>query len=340
MFPNPQVGAVLVHNDRIIGEGFHAHAGGPHAEVEAVNQVKDPEYLRQATLYVSLEPCNHYGKTPPCTDLILKHQIPAVRVGCQDPNPRVAGRGIQRLRDAGVDVQLAPDPQPFEALNAPFFINQRENRPFVLLKWAQSRDGFIAAVDEAGGKKGVRISGALARRYVHKLRARHHAILVGTTTAAVDNPRLDARFAHGHAPVRMVLDRSARLPSTLHLFDGSLPSIRLTDQEVPPQANVTVHHPVQWEDMGALMRELYEQQGICSVLVEGGAHVLQQFLDQEVYDQVFCLVAPHALGQGVPAPRLPEGFAFEQKDWLGQDRLWMKGTSFMHRHSAQSILPL
>lgn len=329
VFPNPQVGAVITHNDQIIGEGFHAKYGGHHAEVAAVNNVHQKELLPTSTIYVSLEPCNHYGKTPPCTELILKYKIPKVFVGCLDPNPRVAGKGMKRLEEAGVEVILNPTPKPFEEINAPFLINQRYKRPYIILKWAQSADRFIAARDRNGKLQPTPITGDEARHWVHKLRARHHGIMVGKNTALIDNPRLNTRSYYGDSPIRLVFDRDLALSKNLKLFTDGATTYVLNQSKNQIEGSIRYLCLTQWQDLNLLMNELYKKGGICSILVEGGTNLLQQFIDQGVYDEIHCLQAPGKyLGSGVKAPKLPEDFMFSSQKNLGEDLLYLK-----HRHS-------
>jgi len=323
VYPNPRVGALIVCEGKIIGEGFHAFVGGPHAEVCAVASVEDPSLLEQSTLYVSLEPCNHQGRTPPCTELILERKIPRVLVGCEDPNPRVAGQGIARLRAAGVRVELAPELAPFQALNSVFFTNQLEARPYMVLKWAQSADGYLAAYDLAGEAQRTAISGELSQVYVHHLRAWHHAILVGRHTAAVDNPSLNTRLVFGRDPLRIVLDRYARLPEKLNLFSDGRDTLVLSDSTGQEKGNLRWHRPNQWSDLRLLMQELYLEQGICSILVEGGSNLLQQFLSQGFWDEIHIFQSPLWLGKGVPAPVLPAGVKPAEMGRLGED-VWYR----------------
>ena len=220
--PNPMVGAVIVYQDRIIGEGYHVRCGEGHAEVNAIASVKDESLLRQSTLYVSLEPCSHYGKTPPCADLIIRKGIPRVVVGCVDPFSMVSGRGIQKLRDAGVDVTVGVLEQACKDLIKRFVTFNLKQRPYITLKWAQSADGFIDVLRQKGMP--VKLSSPITSMYVHKLRAEHQAILVGRKTALLDNPSLTVRDWYGKNPLRMVIDRELSLPSSLRLFDGSTPT--------------------------------------------------------------------------------------------------------------------
>lgn len=322
VYPNPRVGAVIAHNGQIIGEGFHPFSGGPHGEVSAYQSVSELHLLPESTLYVSLEPCNHFGKTPPCTDLILKTGIPRVVVGCLDPNPKVAGKGITRLRQHGVEVILADDPAPFAALNAPFFINQQQKRPYIVLKWAQSPDGFIAGLDIAGNPQSTPITGKETRRKVHQLRAWHHAIMVGRKTAAIDNPRLNTRVFYGQDPIRIVLDRQQQLNPDLHLLQDKQATIVLNQQQQSISGNKTYHIPTQWTPFPALISSLYTDLGICSILVEGGKHLLQQFLDTDLYDELFVFEGGKELRKGVSAPVIPTGLSSGQIVEIGPDQLF------------------
>ncbi|MEM9985580.1 MAG: bifunctional diaminohydroxyphosphoribosylaminopyrimidine deaminase/5-amino-6-(5-phosphoribosylamino)uracil reductase RibD [Bacteroidota bacterium] len=321
VLPNPQVGAILVANGRIIGEGFHQKAGHPHAEVNAVREVRDADrdLLTQATMFVSLEPCSHHGKTPPCADMIVRERIPKVVIGCLDPNPRVAGRGVHRLISHGVEVKVAPDPRPFWAMNPSFNVNHLEQRPFVTLKWASSRDGFIAA-SSGGVLEQVAISSPEARVGVHRLRARHQAIMVGRRTAAIDDPSLSTRHYPGASPLRIVFDPELSLPTDLRIFQDGAPTLVLNRLRHAQEGTVLFYRPQQWTNLNLLFRELYQQLEICNILVEGGSHLLQQCLDQQVFDEVVRLEGPVLLSAGLAEPRLPSGFQFDEEAWLGRTR--------------------
>ena len=268
--PNPMVGAVIVANDRIIGEGYHSTYGGPHAEVNAINSVreKDRKFLREATIYVTLEPCAHYGKTPPCVSLIIQTGIPRVVTGSDDPNPLVAGKGLQMLRDAGIKVISGILKEECDDLNIRFMTFHRFHRPFVQLKWAQSADGFMARYDEEGNLKPVKFSNPISEVLMHRERARSQAIMVGKNTLKIDSPRLDVRLWSGRNPERI---------------DSS-------------------HHI----DLNELMTDLYSRK-IMSLMVEGGAALLKSFIDLDLYDEIRIETAPLALGRGLKAPMLPEG---------------------------------
>ena len=221
--PNPMVGAVVVHKGRIIGEGFHRKCGEAHAEVNAIASVKDESLLKDSTIYVSLEPCSHYGKTPPCAELIIRKGIPRVVVGCLDPFPEVSGRGVRMLREAGVEVVTDVMEEEARALNKAFMTLQTKGRPYIILKWAQSEDGFIDR---------LRMDVLEPVTVVHKLRSEVAAIMVGTRTALLDNPSLNVRHWSGNSPVRVVLDRRLVIPDSYRLLDGSLRTLIFTEKEV------------------------------------------------------------------------------------------------------------
>lgn len=303
-FPNPLVGCVIVHDGRIIGEGWHRKAGEPHAEVLAIASVKTPSLLPQSTLYVSLEPCNHFGKTPPCVDLILQHRIPRVVVGSVDPFSQVAGKGIERLRKSGCEVRVGVLEKECRELNKRFFTFHTKKRPYVTLKWAQSRDGFIAPLPRTS-KEIVRISNSYAHQQVHRLRSQEASILVGTNTALWDNPQLDVRFWKGRNPIRLVVDRDLKIPLTHHLWKDPIPTIFFTEASAE---KVTDHAELVSVDFSAplplqILRVLYEKK-IQSVLVEGGTNLLQQFINADLWDEAIVYEGDMFLKLGVKAPRI------------------------------------
>lgn len=298
--PNPLVGAVLVHEGTIIGEGYHAQFGGPHAEVMALRNCRQPELLPRATLYVNLEPCSHFGKTPPCADLILEQRIPRVVVCNTDPFPQVAGRGIRKLREAGVEVVTGVCEAEGEYLNRRFFTFHRQQRPFVVLKWAQSADGFLDGTDAQPAK----ITRPLTDQRVHQWRTQESAILVGYRTALKDNPRLTARLFPGKNPLRVVLDAELALPKTLHLFTDGEPTLALNVQKNGHEAAVKyiqteADTPAQW------LQALYTE-NISSVLVEGGARTLNRFIEAGLWNEARIITGSIHLGQGVAAPALAQ----------------------------------
>ncbi|MDE5828227.1 MAG: bifunctional diaminohydroxyphosphoribosylaminopyrimidine deaminase/5-amino-6-(5-phosphoribosylamino)uracil reductase RibD [Duncaniella sp.] len=277
--PNPMVGAVIVDpSGRIIGEGWHRRCGEGHAEVNAVASVKDPSMLRDATMYVTLEPCSHYGKTPPCADMIVEKGIPRVVIGTLDPFAKVSGRGVAKLLAAGVEVSTGLLEDECRELNRKFMTAHRLHRPYITLKWAQSADGYIDG----------RISTHVTSVAVHKMRATNDAILIGSGTALADNPTLTTRDFAGKSPVKVVLDRRRRLPADLRLFnDGEV--IVLSD----------------CRNLSEAMERLYDR-GLTSVLVEGGAEILGSFLSEDLWDEIRVEVSPVCIDGKVKAPLLPQ----------------------------------
>ena len=307
--PNPIVGAVIVHSGRIIGEGYHHRSGQPHAEVMAVLSVQERNLLPESTLYVTLEPCSHHGKTPPCADLILHEHIPRVVVAIADPFPRVSGRGIERLRQAGVEVTVGVLAEEAQRLNSPFLTAQVKQRPLVTLKWAQSLDGFIDRARRDSAQPPILFSTPQHQREVHRERMQHDAILVGYKTALLDDPQLTNRLWYGSSPIRLVLDPRLRLPRSLRLFtDGLAPTwvLYLEQAGVPSPCEGVRFLPFAGERIEpvALLQRLHEE-GITSVLIEGGAATLSAFLTTGLYDRLLVEVAPLSLGEGVAAPSIP-----------------------------------
>lgn len=314
---NPRVGAVVVYQGRIIGEGFHQRYGGPHAEVHAINAVEDPSLLSESTLYVSLEPCNHQGKTPPCTSLILQHSIPKVVIGSLDPNPQMAGKSVALLRKNGVAVEVNDDPAPFEMLNRHFWLNQQLTRPFITLKWAESRDGFIAQTDATGKPRPTLISAPAVSRFVHQLRGQHQAILVGQNTVLIDNPSLTTRRWAGPDPVRILFDHDAALPRSLHVFaEGRV--IVLNQLRTETNGNIRYLN-VAGRNLSETLNLLYAEEKIGSILVEGGAFTLQKFLEAGLWDECYQNIGAAELGRGIKAPLLPEATGPTQTFTEGED---------------------
>lgn len=230
-FPNPMVGAVIVHQGKIIGEGYHHKAGLPHAEPNAIYSVKDQSLLKDSTLYVSLEPCSHYGKTPPCAKLIIDKQIPRVVIACLDPNPLVSGRGVKMLQEAGIEVKTGVLESEARRLNRRFITFQEKHRPYVILKWAQTADGFIDIAREDIGSGPIRISNGVTKTLNHQLRSTEGAIMVATRTALLDNPHLTTSKWSGNNPVRVVLDRRGIIPETNKIFDNRATTLVFTTKE-------------------------------------------------------------------------------------------------------------
>ena len=305
--PNPMVGAVIVCNGRIIGEGYHIRCGEAHAEVNAIRSVKDESLLKRSTIYVSLEPCSHYGKTPPCADLIIEKQIPRIVIGCQDPFSEVAGRGIQKLRDAGREVTVGVLEEECKSLIRRFITFNMLHRPFITLKWAESADHFIDIERTS--------------MLVHKKRAEADAIMVGRRTALLDNPALTVRNWYGHNPIRVVLDRTLSLPNDLQIFDGNVPTLIFTEKQQPEKKNITYitinfsHNPLK-----QIMEALYQRK-IQSLLVEGGRQLLQSFIDNELWDEAYIEKCPGRLHSGVKAPQMDDNFSYSIEEHF-ERQIW------------------
>ena len=298
--PNPMVGAVIVAPDgTIIGEGWHRKCGEGHAEVNAVASVKDATLLRDSTIYVTLEPCSHYGKTPPCAKLLIERDIPRVVVGTLDPFPEVSGRGVAMLREAGIEVVVGILEQQCRALNRHFLTAHTTGRPWVQLKWAQTADGFIALPPDAG-ENPLRMSTPVTMRLMHRQRALCDAIVVGAATARIDNPSLTTRQWPGRSPLRVVLSRNLSFPENLNLLIDGLPTIVYNGVKSETCGNVEyvkmdTTNPQSW------LQDLYRR-GITSVMVEGGTQVLQQMIDAGTWDEARIEVSPRRVGQGTLAP--------------------------------------
>lgn len=300
--PNPLVGSVLVHEDRIIGEGWHQTYGDPHAEVNCLASVAESDryLIPHATLYVSLEPCAHFGKTPPCSRLIVEQKIPRVVIGCRDPFPYVNGRGMEQLQAAGVEVMAPVLEAECQELNRRFFTWVEQKRPYVVLKWAQTSDGFMGS----GTKERLIISSNNTQQRVHRWRSEEAAILIGTRTALYDNPQLTNRCWKGPQPVRVVLDRQLMIPPTHNVFDSTAKTVVLNEVRSNGSGQPRyVQMPVSFS-VGDILSALYELQ-LQSVLVEGGAAVLNQFLQLGLWDEARIIESKtKAAVSGLKAPVL------------------------------------
>lgn len=288
--PNPMVGAVIVCNDQIIGEGYHQQFGGPHAEVNAIASVQDESLLPNSTLYVSLEPCCHYGKTPPCADLIIEKRIPHVVVCNRDPFPSVNGKGIEKLIMAGVKVEVGLLASEGKWLNRRFFTFHEKKRPYILLKWAQSADGFMDKIRMKADEDPLRISSPDSIAAMHRFRAGESAIMVGPNTAIMDNPSLTVRYAPGNQPLRILLDRDLNVPASAHLLDGSVPTLVITSKEdIPHRPNVCYVYCDFLGDGSLNLNAFYEllyRHNVESIIIEGGRLLLQSFLDKGQWDEL------------------------------------------------------
>ncbi|MBL7705996.1 MAG: bifunctional diaminohydroxyphosphoribosylaminopyrimidine deaminase/5-amino-6-(5-phosphoribosylamino)uracil reductase RibD [Taibaiella sp.] len=301
--PNPLVGAVLVHEGRIIGEGWHRQYGQAHAEVNCINSVKpeDQYKIKESTIYVTLEPCAHFGKTPPCAALIIQHKIPKVVIACVDTFSEVAGKGIQQLRDAGIAIELGVLEQEARWLNRRFFTFHEKKRPYVLLKWAESSDGFIAPEN---GRK-VMLSNTLVQRYVHKMRHEEAAIMVGYNTVLADDPFLTDRFFGTQQPLRIVYDPEDALPAQLHLKTDGHKTIIYNHKRAAENGNCSYISLEQTgEDPVKSILDDLHQRGINSLIVEGGTKTLETFISSGLWDEAHIIKTPVIIGTGTPAPGL------------------------------------
>ena len=307
-YPNPLVGSVIVYNNEIIGEGWHRKSGEPHAEVNAVNSVKDKSLLSKSTIYVSLEPCSHFGKTPPCCDLIISHKIPNVVVGTIDPNSKVAGEGIRRLQENGVNVTVGVLEKECNELNKRFFTFHKKKRPYIILKWAESQDGFIAP-SEKEKKEPVWISNEFSRQLVHKWRSEEQSILVGTNTVLDDNPKLDVRDWTGENPTRIILDRNGKISNDYFVKDGKTKTIIITEQEnLTFSENCICENAIFDIELTKTIADISYKYGIQSIIIEGGRQTLQSFIDDNLWDEARVFIGNIRLKSGIKAPVLNENF--------------------------------
>ncbi|ATA70340.1 bifunctional diaminohydroxyphosphoribosylaminopyrimidine deaminase/5-amino-6-(5-phosphoribosylamino)uracil reductase RibD [Capnocytophaga sputigena] len=306
-YPNPLVGCVIVHDGKIIGEGWHQKAGEPHAEVRAIASVKDKSLLAESTLYVSLEPCSHYGKTPPCADLIITHRIPRVVIGTTDPFAKVAGRGIEKLRDAGCEVTVGVMEKECRELNKRFFTFHEKKRPYIFLKWAETADGFIAPAHK-DTLAPVWITDVYTRQEVHKMRSEEQAILVGVGTVLADNPSLDTRDWYGKNPLRVIIDPHLRSPKEFKVWNDLQPTLFITNKEKVSDKNYGVQTEIISIDfthnVPQQICDLLYQRNIQSLIVEGGAYTLQQFINAGLYDEMRIYKSEVSFGKGVKAPQI------------------------------------
>ncbi|WP_299521978.1 bifunctional diaminohydroxyphosphoribosylaminopyrimidine deaminase/5-amino-6-(5-phosphoribosylamino)uracil reductase RibD [Winogradskyella sp.] len=290
--PNPMVGAVIVCNNEIIGEGFTSPYGSSHAEVNAINAVKDKSLLSKSTMYVTLEPCSHFGKTPPCSDLIIKHKIPEVVIGCIDDNPEVAGKGIAKLKAAGCHVLVGVLEEECKNHLKRFFSFHNKKRPYIILKWAETVDGFIAPKIKSE-KKPVWITNKYSRQLVHKWRAEEQAILVGTNTVMEDNPSLTVRDWEGQNPIRFILDKTSKLKNDYEVFNNQSETIRITNDDIDFDQPIAIQ-----------VCHLLYNKNINSVIIEGGSKTLQSFIDEGLWDEARIFIGKVEFKEGVKAPRL------------------------------------
>ena len=301
-YPNPLVGSVIVYEGKIIGEGWHKKTGEPHAEVNAINSVKDKSLLSKATIYVSLEPCSHYGKTPPCSDLIIKYNIPNVVIGTVDPNPKVAGKGIKKLLEKGIKVTVGVLENECCQLNKRFFTFHNKKRPYIILKWAESADGFIAPLTKEK-KEPVWLTNEFSRQLVHKWRSEEQAILVGTNTVLEDNPKLNVRDWTGNNPVRIVLDRTGKISNDFFVLDNKFKTIIITEQENTASTKNCIYERVIFD--GQLIEKIGSilwKNNLQSVIIEGGTTTLETFIKANLWDEVRVFKSAVELKNGIKAP--------------------------------------
>ena len=303
-YPNPLVGSVIVFENKIIGEGWHKKSGEPHAEVNAINSVKDKSLLSKSTIYISLEPCSHFGKTPPCADLIVKYKIPNVVIGTIDPNSKVAGTGVKKLLEAGINVTVGILEDECNELNKRFFTFHQKKRPFILLKWAESSDGFISP-DFKSEQKPVWITNEFSRQLVHKWRSEEQAILVGTQTVIDDNPTLTVRDWIGKNPIRIVIDRNNKISKESHIFDNQVHTFVFSELEINSESENTKYIKIDFNENSTeqIVAILYESQ-IQSVIIEGGRQTLQTFIDSNLWDEARVFQGKINLENGTKAPIL------------------------------------
>lgn len=296
------VGSVIVHNNTIIGEGWHKVAGEAHAEVNAIRAVKNPQLLKEATIYVSLEPCSHFGKTPPCSDLIIEKGIPNVVIGTVDPFAEVSGRGIQKLMQAGCTVTVGVLENECQELNKRFFTYHNQKRPYILLKWAETKDGFIAP-EHKDKQEPFWISNAFSKQFVHKMRSEEQAILVGTKTVLDDNPSLTTREWRGKNPVRIIIDKDLKINTQHAIHNTEAKTIILTSKEVKSNDNI-IYETVNFKNLPEEVCQIAYKHQLQSIIIEGGKHTLENFIDQHLWDETYIFTGNLYLHNGLQAPKL------------------------------------
>lgn len=311
--PNPSVGAVIVYQNKIIGEGFTSSHGENHAEVNAINAVENKSLLKEATIFVTLEPCSHFGKTPPCADLIVKHQLKQVIIGCLDSNSLVAGKGVSHLENAGINVIVGVLETECRMHHKRFFKVQENKRPYIILKWAETKDGFVAPIAK-NEIKPIFISNTYSQQLVHKLRSAEHAILVGTKTVLADNPKLNIRSWSGENPIRVVLDNTLRIPKNSNILDGSTKTIIITsakDKNIVSSKNLIFEEIDFSKNIAKQVCEVLSKYQIQSLIVEGGTQTLQTFIDEKLWDEAMVFVGNTSFVKGVKSPIITKEFKEE-----------------------------
>lgn len=311
--PNPSVGAVIVYQNKIIGEGFTSPHGENHAEVNAINAVENKSLLKEATIFVTLEPCSHFGKTPPCADLIVKHQLKQVVIGCLDSNILVAGKGVSHIENAGINVIVGVLEKECRMHHKRFFKVQENKRPYIILKWAETKDGFVAPISKNENKP-IFISNTYSQQLVHKLRSAEHAILVGTKTVLADNPKLNIRSWSGENPVRVVLDNTLRIPKNSNILDGSAKTIVITavkDKNIVSSKNLIFEEIDFSKNIAKQVCEVLSKYQIQSLIIEGGTQTLQTFIDEKLWDEAIVFVGNTSFVKGVKSPIITKEFKEE-----------------------------
>lgn len=301
--PNPSVGAVIVYKDTIIGEGYTSAFGGPHAEVNAVNSVIDKSLLAESSLYVTLEPCSHFGKTPPCADLIVKHQLKHVIIGCIDPFAEVAGKGIDKLKNAGINVTVGILEEECKESHVRFFTFHNKKRPYIILKWAESADGFIAPLQK-NEQKPVWLSNIYSRQLTHKWRSEEMAILVGTNTVLNDNPSLTTRDYVGKNPVRIYLDTNHKIDSSFTITNSDAKTICLTKKTPANSLENIIYKEINFNSLVDEICKVCYKEKLQSIIIEGGSYTLQQFIEKNIWDEARVFKSAPILTYGVLAPKL------------------------------------
>lgn len=322
-YPNPLVGSVIVNNGKIIGEGWHYKSGMPHAEVNAIASVQDKTQLKTATLYVNLEPCSHFGKTPPCAQLIIDSGIRKVVIGNTDPNPKVAGRGISLLKSAGCEVVFGVLENECAELNKRFFTFHNKKRPYIFLKWAQTADRYIAPNPNTRTKnEPIWISNSYSKQFVHKMRAEEMAILVGTNTVLQDNPTLTTREWSGENPIRIVIDKDLKLDRKLNIFSSEAPTLIITENN--HEDNSDTHLIADFDNpLPQQICDLLYKKEIQSVIIEGGTQTLNSFIESDLWDEAFVFTAPVTFGDGIKAPSIT-GDVIRKEDIAGNQLIVFK----------------
>ena len=313
--PNPMVGSVIVYENTIIGEGYHKQYGKEHAEVNAIASVKDKSLLKDSTLYVNLEPCAHFGKTPPCSNLIIENKIPKVVIGCVDTFSDVNGKGIIKMEKAGIEVNIGVLEKESQELNKRFFTFHEKRRPYIILKWAESKDGFIAPKDQTTP---FWMTSYDSKKLVHQFRAEEDAILVGRVTAEKDNPSLTVREIEGENPTRVVIDKEMKLSEKLSLFNNEAKTIIFNTQKTKT-INSNYYIKIEYKNLiNNVLCELYKQ-NIQSLIIEGGAKTLQSFIDKNLWDEARIFTANKTLVEGVKSPNIEGEIIYETA--INEDKL-------------------